>query len=152
MQVVEYRDRLLPDLRRLANRHLALLTPGWELTERQLASVLRDPFQYGPYFREEPWPGATEIVCVMDRERLVAAAALWLPDMDHGAPPRIDGLALEWREDPEVPEWAKRGVTDALLQVCLPDPAATRFHEAMGFSVIETGSTYRKDGLQGTAR
>ena len=64
----------------LANRHLALLTPGWELTERQLASVLRDPFQYGPYFREEPWPGATEIVCVMDRERLVAAAALWLPD------------------------------------------------------------------------
>ena len=42
---------------------------------------------------------------------------------------------------------AKRGVTDALLQVCLPDPDAARFHEAMGFSVIETGSTYRKDGL-----
>jgi hypothetical protein len=34
MQVVEYRDRLLPDLGRLANGHLALLTPGWELTER----------------------------------------------------------------------------------------------------------------------
>ena len=307
MQVVEYRERLLPDIGRLANRHLALLTPGWELTERQLASVLRDPLQYGPYFREEPQPGATEIVCVMDRGRLVAAAALWLPDrgdprwsdgrlpsdcrdtaqilwllsdpesrgglrtlleaacgraarlgcrritagdgcgvcparygvpaswahlgtglsehgfevksraammharlpdMDHGAPPRINGLALEWQEDPEVPEWeivahlggrqvgecqawglsrhvadrpdyrrwvivewievaeshrrqgigrrlvreqmrvhAKRGVTDALLQVCLPDPDAARFHEAMGFSVIETGSTYRKDGL-----
>ena len=43
MQVVEYRDRLLPDLGRLANRHLALLIPGWELTERQLASVLRLP-------------------------------------------------------------------------------------------------------------
>ena len=42
---------------------------------------------------------------------------------------------------------AKRGVTDALLQVCLPDPDAARFHEAMGFSVIETGSTYRKDDL-----
>ena len=42
---------------------------------------------------------------------------------------------------------ANRGVTDALLQVCLPDPAAARFHEAMGFSEIETGSTYRKDGL-----
>ena len=108
-----------------------------------------------------------------------------LPDMDHSAPPRIDGLTLEWREDPEVPEWelvahlggrkvgecqawglsrhvadrpdyrrwvivewievaeshrrqgigrrlvreqmrvhANRGVTDALLQVCLPDPDA----------------------------
>ena len=131
-----------------------------------------------------------------------------LPDLDHGAPPRIDGLTLVWREDPEVPEWelvahlggrqvgecqtwglsrhvadhpeyrrwvivewievaeshrrqgigrrlvreqmrahAKRGGTDALLQVCLPDPDAARFHEAMGFSVIETSSTYRKDSL-----
>ena len=34
----------------------------------------------------------------------------------------------------------------------LPDPDALRFHEAMGFSVIETGTTYRKDGLQGTDR
>lgn len=303
---------MLPDLRRLANRHLGLLTPGWELTERQLASVLRDPLQYGPYFREEPRPGTTEIVCVMDHERLVAAAALWLPDrgdprwsdgrlpsdrrdeaellwllsdpgsrgglrtlleaasrraaglgcrrvtagdvcgvcparygvpaswahigagleehgfavasqsammharlpdLDDGAPSGIDGLALEWREDPDVPEWelvarlggrqvgeclawglsrhvadhpeyrrwmivewievaeshrcrgigrrmvreqmrahAQRGSTDALLQVHLPDPDALRFHEAMGFSVIETGSTYGKDGLQGTDR
>ena len=47
---------------------------------------------------------------------------------------------------------ARRGGTDALLQVWLPDPEAIRFHEAMGFSVIETGSTYRKDGLQGTDR
>ncbi len=283
------------------------MTPGWELTERQLAPVLRDPLRYGPYFREEPQPGATEIVCVMDRERLVAAAALWLPDrsdprwsdgrlpgdgrdeaellwllsdpesegglrtlleaasgraarlgcrhitagdgcgvcparyglpaswphlgagleehgfavesqsammharltdLDDGAPADIDGLTLEWREDPEVPEWglvarlggrqvgecqawglsrhvaghpgyrrwmivewievaeshrrrgigrglvweqmrahAKRGGTDALLQVHLPDPDALRFHEAMGFSVIETGTTYRKDDL-----
>ncbi|MDE0218081.1 MAG: GNAT family N-acetyltransferase [Spirochaetaceae bacterium] len=307
MQTVEYRDRLLPDLARLANRHLGLLTPGWELTERQLASVLRDPLQYGPYFREEPRPGTTETMCVMDRERLVAAAALWLPersdprwsdgrlrgdgrdeaellwllsdpesegglrtlleaacrraarlgcrritagdvcsvcparygvpaswthlgagledrgfevtsqsammharltDLHDGPPADIDGLTLEWREDPEVPEWellarlggrqvgeclawglsrhvadhpeyrrwmmvewievaeshrrrgigrrlvreqmrahAERGGTDALLQVFLPDPDAARFHEAMGFSVIETGSTYRKDGL-----
>ena len=312
MQVVEYRDRLLPGLTGLANRHLGLLTPGWEFTERQLASVLRDPLQYGPYFREEPHPGTTEIVCAMDGERLVAAAALWLPDRsdprwsdgrlpvdgrddaeilwllsdrastsglrtlleaacgraarlgcrritagegcgvcparygvpaswahlgagleDHGfavrsqsammharltdlndeAPAHIDGLTLEWRKDPEVPEWelvaglggrkvgeclawglsrhvadhpefrrwlivelievakshrrqgigrrlvreqmrahAIRGGTDALLQVHLPDPGAVRFHEAMGFSVIETGSTYRKDGLQGTGR
>ena len=42
---------------------------------------------------------------------------------------------------------AKRGGTDALLQVHLPDPDATRFHQAMGFSVIETGTTYRKDDL-----
>ena len=307
MQVVEYRDGLLPDIGRLANPHLGLLTPGWELTERQVASVLRDPLQYGPYFREEPRPGATEIVCVMDGERCVAAAALWLPDrsdprwsdgrlpsdrrdeadllwllsdagsrgglrslleaasrraarvgcrritagdgcgvcpgrygvpaswahlgtgleehgfavtsqsammharlkdLDDGAPADIDGLALEWREDVEVPEWelvarlggrqvgeclawglsrhvadhpeyrrwvmvelievaeshrrrgigrrlvreqmrahAKRGGTDALLQVHLPDPDAARFHEAMGFSVIETGSTYRKNDL-----
>ena len=307
MQIVEYRDRFLPDLARLANRHLGMLTPGWELTERQLASVLRDPLQYGPYFREEPRPGTTEIVCVMDHERLVAAAAVWLPersdprwsdeqlpgdgrdeaellwllsdsacrgglrtlleaasrraarlgcrrittgdgcgvcpvrygvpaswahlgpgleehgfevtsqsammqarlpDLDDRAPADIDGLALEWREDPEVPEWqlvarlggrqvgeclawglsrhlaghseyrrwmivewievaewyrregiggrlvreqmrahASRGGTDALLQVHLPDPDAARFHEAMGFSVIETGTTYRKDDL-----
>ena len=312
MQIVEYRDRLLPDLRRLANRHLGLLTPGWELTERQLASVLRDPLQYGPYFREEPHYGATEIVCAMDGERLVAAVALWLPerndprrsdgrlpgggrdeaellwllsdpeswgglrtlleeasgraarlgcrriiagdgcgvcparygvpvawaqlgaglekheyvvtsrtammharlaDLDLRVPARIDGVSLEWRQDPEVPEWelvarlggrqvgaclvwglsrhvaghseyrrwvvvewievaeshrrqgigrglvreqmrahARRGGTDALLQVWLPDPEAIRFHEAMGFLVIETGSTYRKDGLQGTDR
>ena len=312
MQVVEYRDRLPPGLTGLANRHLCLLPPGWELTERQLASVLRDPLQYGPYFREEPQPGTTEIMCVMDHERLVTAAALWLPersdprwsdgrlrgdgrdgadllwllsdpasrhglrtlleaasgraarlgcrritagdgcgvcparygvpaswanigagleehgfavtsqsammharltDLDDSAPADIDGLTLEWREDPEVPEWelfarvgsrqvgecqawglgrhladhpeyrrwmivelievakshrrqgigrrlvfeqmrahAKRGGTDALLQVFLPDPDALRFHEAMGFSVIETGSTYRKDNLQGTAR
>ncbi len=272
-----------------------------------MASVLRDPLQYGPYFRDERQPGAAELVCVMDRERLVAAAALWLPersdprwsdrrvpndsrddaeflwllsdpaskrglrtlleaasgraahlgcrritagdgcgvcparygvpascvhlgagleehgfevtsqsammharlpDLDDGAPADIDGLSLEWREDPEVPEWelvarlggrqvgeclawglsrhvadhpeyrrwmivewievaeshrrrgigrrlvreqmrahAKRGGTDALLQVHLPDPDAARFHEAMGFSVIKTGSTYRKDGL-----
>ena len=304
---MEYREQLLPDLRRLANRHLALLTPGWETTERQLASVLRDPLQYGPYFREEPQPGVAEIVCVMDDERLVAAAALWLPDrsdprwsdgrlpgdrrdeaellwllsdpgsggglrtlleaacrrtacvgcrritagdgcgvgparyglpaswshlgagleehgfavesqsammharltdLDDGAPADIDGLTLEWREDPEVPEWelvarlggrqvgeclawglsrhvadhpeyrrwvivewievaeshrrqgigrrlmreqmrahAERGGTDALLQVHQRDPDALRFHEAMGFSVIETGTTYRKDGL-----
>lgn len=312
MQVVEYRDRLLPGLTGLANRHLGLLTPGWELTERQMASVLRDPLQYGPYFREEPRPGTTEFICVMDHERLVAAAALWLPDwsdprqsdgrlpgggrddaellwllsdpeswgglrtlleeasgraarlgcrriiagdgcgvcparygvpvawahigagleehrfavtsqsaMMHArltnlhdeAPAHIDGLSLEWRQNPEVPEWelvarldgrqvgeclvwglsrhvaghseyrrwavvewievakshrrqgigrrlvfeqmrahARRGGTDALLQVWLPDPEAIRFHEAMGFSVIETGSTYRKDGLQGTDR
>jgi len=80
VRVVEYRERLLPDLRRLANRHLALVTPGWELTERQLASVLRNPLQYGPYFREEPRPGTTEIVCVTDHERLVTAAAVWLPE------------------------------------------------------------------------
>ena len=306
LRVVGYRERLLPDLRRLVNRHLGLLTPGWELTERQLASVLRDPLQYGAYFREEPQPGATEIVCVMDNERLAATAAVWLPERsdprwsdgrlprdgrddaellwlvadpatrgglrtllkeasgraarlgcritagdgcgvcparygvpaswahlgpgleEHGfavmsqaammharltdlhdnAPPDIDGLTLEWREDPEVPEWelvarlggrqvgecsawglsrhvsdhpeyrrwmivewidvaeshrrrgigrrlvreqmrahASRGGTDALLQVCLPDPGAVRFHEAMGFSVIETGTTYRKDDL-----
>ena len=312
MQVVEYRDRLLPGLTGLANRHLGLLTPGWELTERQMASVLRDPLQYGPYFREEPRPGTTEFICVMDHERLVAAAALWLPDrsdprqsdgrlpgggrdeaellwllsdpeswgglrtlleeasgraarlgcrriiagdgcgvcparygvpvawahlgsgldnngfavtsrsaMMHArltdlhdeAPAHIDGLTLERRADPEVPEWelvarldgrqvgeclmwglsrhvaghseyrhwvvvewievaeshrrqgigrglvreqmrahARRGGTDALLQVWLPDSEAIRFHEAMGFSVIETGSTYRKDGLQGTDR
>ena len=312
MQVIEFRDRLLPGLRGLANRHLGLLTPGWELTERQTASVLRDPLQYGPYFREEPQPGTTEFICVMDHERLVAAAALWLPDrsdprwsdgrlpgggrdetellwllsdpeswgglrtlleeasgraarlgcrriiagdgcgvcparygvpvawahlgagleqhefavtsrtaimharladLDLRVPARIDGLSLEWRQDPEVPEWelvarldgrqvgeclvwglsrhvaghseyrrwvvvewidvaeshrrqgigrglvreqmrahARRGGTDALLQVWLPDPEAIRFHEAMGFSVIETGSTYRKDGLQGTDR
>ena len=79
MQIVEYRAGL-PDLARLANRHLGLLTPGWELTERQLASALRDPLQFGPYFREEPQPGATEIACAVDGERLVAAAALWLPD------------------------------------------------------------------------
>ena len=307
MEVVKYRDGLLPDLARLTNLHLALLTPGWELTEPQLASVLRDPLQYGPYFREEPHPGATEIVCAMDGARLVAAAALWLsdrsdprwsdgrlpvdgrddaeilwllsdpesevglrtlleaacgraarlgcrritagdgcgvcpgrygvpaswahlgsglenhgfavtsqsammharlPDLNDEAPAHIDGLTLERQEDPEVPEWelvarlggrkvgecqawglsrhvtdhpeyrrwvivewievaeshrrqgigrrlvfeqmrahAKRGGTDALLQVCPPDPEAIRFHEAMGFSVIETGSTYRKDGL-----
>ena len=47
---------------------------------------------------------------------------------------------------------ASRGGTDALLQVFLPDPDALRFHEAMGFSVIETATTYRKDGLQGTDR
>ena len=47
---------------------------------------------------------------------------------------------------------AKRGGTDALLQVCLPDPCTVRFDEAMGFSVIQTGSTYQKDGLQGTDR
>ena len=203
MRVVEYRDRLLPDLRRLANGHLTLLTPGWELTEPQLASVLRDLLQYGPYFRDEPYPGATEIVCAMNHERLDAAGALWLPDrsprwadgrlpgngrdeaellwllsdpesggglrtllevaseraarlgcrritagdgcgvcparygvpaswahlgagledhgfavrsqstmmharltdLDDGAPRDIDGLTLEWREDPEVPEW-----------------------------------------------
>ncbi len=312
MRVVEYRERLLPDLRRLANRHLALLSPRWELTERRLASLLRDPLQYGPYFREDPQPGAPTIMCVMDRERLVAAAAVWLPersdprwsdgrlpgdgrdgadllwllsdpesggglrtlleaasgraarlgcrrmtagdgcgvcparygvpaswahlgagleddgfavrsqsammharltDLHDEAPAHIDGLTLEWREDTEVPEWelvawlsgrqvgecrawglsrhvaghseyrrwvvvewievaeshrrqgigrglvreqmrahAKRGGTDALLQVCLPEPGAVRFHEAMGFSVIETGTTYRKDGLQGTDR
>ena len=53
---------MLPDLRQMANLHLALLTPGWELTERQLASLLRDPLQYGAYFREEPQPGVAEIV------------------------------------------------------------------------------------------
>ena len=136
-----------------------------------------------------------------------------LTDLDDDAPADIDGLILEWREDPEVPEWelvarlggrqvgeclawglsrhvadhpeyrrwvivewievaeshrrrgigrrlvreqmrahASRGGTDALLQVHLPDRDALRFHEAMGFSVIETGTTYRKDGLQGTDR
>ena len=129
-----------------------------------------------------------------------------LTDRDDDAPTDIDGLTLEWREDPAVPEWelvarlggrlgeclawglsrhladhpeyrrwvivewievaeshrrrgiggrlvreqmrahASRGGTDALLQVFLPDPNAARFHEAMGFSVIETGTTYRKDG------
>ena len=298
---------LLPDLVKLANRHLGLLTPGWELTGPQLASVLRHPLQYGPYFREEPQTGATEIMCVMDGERLAAAAALWLPDRGdprwsdgrlpgdrrddadllwllsdpaskrglrtllasvsgraarlgcrritagdgcgvcparygvpvswphlgtglegHGfevtsqsammharltdlrddAPVDIDGLTLEWREDAEVPEWelvareggrqvgecqawglsrhvadhpeyrrwmivewievaeshhrrgigrrlvreqmrahVQRGGTDVLLQVCLPDPEAPRFHQAMGFSFIETGTTYRKDDL-----
>ena len=136
-----------------------------------------------------------------------------LTDLHDGAPADIDGLSLEWRDDPEVPEWelvarvggrqvgecqawglsrhladhreyrrwvivewievaeshrrrgivrrlvseqmrahAQRGGTDALLQVFLPDPDALRFHEVMGFSVIETGTTYRKDGLQGTDR
>lgn len=136
-----------------------------------------------------------------------------LTDLHDEAPAHIDGLSLEGRQDPEVPEWelfarldgrqvgeclawglsrhvadhreylrwvivewievaeshrsqgigrglvreqmrahARRGGTDALLQVWLPDPEAIRFHEAMGFSVIETGSTYRKDGLQGTDR
>ena len=133
-----------------------------------------------------------------------------LTDLHDGASADMDVLSLEWREDPEVPEWelvawlggrqvgeclawglschvsdhaeyrrwaivevaeshrrrgigrrlvreqmhahAKRGGTDALLQVHLQDPDSARFHEAMGFSVIETGSTYRKDGLESIAR
>ena len=80
MNVVEYSERLLPDLRRLANQHLALVPPGWELTERQLATVLRDPDQVGTYFREEPIHGTTETFCVMDRDEMVAAGCLWRPD------------------------------------------------------------------------
>ena len=82
MQVVEYTDKLLPDLTRLANQHLAAVPPGWELTERQLATVLRDPDQDGTYFREEPDHGTTETFCVMDKGQLVAAASLWRSDRD----------------------------------------------------------------------
>ncbi len=80
MQVVEYRPQLLPDLTRLANQHLASVPPGWELTEHQLATVLRDPDQEGAYFREEPDHGTTETLCVLDKDRLVAAASLWRSD------------------------------------------------------------------------
>ena len=80
MQVVEYRPELLPALRRLANQHLASVPPGWELTERQLATVLRDPDQEGTYFREEPDHGTTETFCVMGQGQLVAAASLWRSD------------------------------------------------------------------------
>lgn len=80
MQVVEYRPELLPALTRLANQHLASVPPGWELTEHQLATVLRDPDQEGAYFREEPDHGTTETFCVLDKGQLVAAASLWRPD------------------------------------------------------------------------
>ena len=205
MQTVAYRDNLLPYLARLANRHLGLLTPGWELTEHQLASVLRAPLHYGPYFREEPQPGATEIVCAMDGERLVATAAMWLPERSDprwsdGRLPgdRRDEAELLWLlSDPGsrgglrtlleaasrraaglgcrrvtagdvcgvcparygVPaSWTHLGAglgdhgfavksQSAMMQSRLPDRDALRFHEAMGFSVMETGTTYRKDGL-----
>ena len=80
MQVVEYRPELLPALTRLANQHIASVPPGWELTERQLATVLRDLDQDGTYFREEPDHGTMETFCVLDKGQLVAAASLWRSD------------------------------------------------------------------------
>lgn len=63
----------LPQLRELMNQHLSAVVPGWALPEAEISRYLtRNPDQYVI----DPWVVERQTLCVLERERVVAAAHL----------------------------------------------------------------------------
>lgn len=90
----------LPYLLQLVNGHLAALVPGWALTEAFLAEHLeRNPGEYVT----DPWVEERATLCVVEGERVLAAAHL-----------------LRYGDGPEVSE-SYRGTGEIDWLVALPD-------------------------------
>jgi hypothetical protein len=71
--VEPFRPEHLPQLRALINCHLNAAVPGWSLPEAFIASRLeRDPEE----FVVDPWVVQRATLCVVERDRVVAAAQL----------------------------------------------------------------------------
>lgn len=76
LHYITFSSRWLPDLTGLINAHIAQVPPGWTVTEQQVAAVLDTPSLWNAHYPEETAKFAVETLCVIDQERL-AAAAQW---------------------------------------------------------------------------
>lgn len=98
MDCITFSSRWLPDLTGLINAHIAQVPPGWTVTERQVAAVLATPSVWGVHYPDEPGEFGTETLCVIDRQRLVAAAQ-WGYPVQHRASESADlsaGGCMSW--------------------------------------------------------
>ncbi|MCC6805085.1 MAG: GNAT family N-acetyltransferase [Anaerolineae bacterium] len=76
MQIVEYQEKLLPSLTRLINEQISAVPPGFALREGQVADTIA---QGGTLWdihvrRERRELYAPEVLCVLERREVVAAA------------------------------------------------------------------------------
>lgn len=76
MQIVEYHEKLLPSLTRLINEQIAQVPPGFVLREEQVAdTIARGGTLWDIHFRREKRElYAPEVLCVLERREVVAAA------------------------------------------------------------------------------
>lgn len=75
MQIVEFNEKLLPSLTRLINEQIARVPPGFQLNEGQIAdTIARGGSLWDIHFPSERELYAPEVLCVLERREVVAAA------------------------------------------------------------------------------
>jgi ribosomal protein S18 acetylase RimI-like enzyme len=77
MQVVAFEAAHVADVTRLVNAQIAAVAPGWQLSEARVWDILQKESLWEIHYADEdppPWTWSVETVCVVEGERVLAAA------------------------------------------------------------------------------